>query len=469
MKANTVLSNPKSERTLPPGPNGLPVVGVAPKVLKDAMGFFLRAFQQYGDVVYFPVGAKKFYMLSHPDHVQYILQENNRNYHKASTYNKLKPLLGNGLVTSDGAYWLRQRRLIQPAFHRKRLAALASVMTDCATNLLDRWQSAADKDQPLDVADEFMRVTLDVVSQTMFSMSAAGSADEIRRNLPIILERTNEGFWEVVDMAWLPTPRNRQYQKALSKLDAVIYGIIKQRHQSNENFDDLLTMLLESADAETGERMTDVQLRDEIITIYLAGHETIANALSWGWYLLAQHPEVVSKLRAEADAVLQGRVPTADDVVNLKYARMVIDEVLRVYPSSWGIARTPLEVDKISGYCIPPGVVVVLSPYITHRHPAFWDEPEKFDPERFAPEHSAKRHPFAYFPFGGGPRLCIGNNFALMEATLILAMIVQRYELLLVADQVIEPQPVVTLRPRYGIQMLVRRRRTLDNHNRETI
>lgn len=455
---NTNVPNPKSERTLPPGPKGLPVVGVAPKVLKDPLGFFFGAFQQYGDVVYFPIGAKKFYVLSHPDHVQYILQETNRNYLKASTYEKLKPLLGNGLVTSEGAYWLRQRRLIQPAFHRKRLAALASVMTDCATNMLDRWQSAADKGQALNVVDEFMRVTLDVVSQTMFSTSAAGSADEIGRNLPIILERTNERIWEAVDLAWLPTPRNRQYQKALSKLDAVIYGIIKQRRQSKENFDDLLTMLLESADAETGERMTDTQLRDEVMTIYLAGHETTANALSWGWYLLAQHPEVVTRLRAEADAVLQGRIPTAEDAPNLKYTRMVIDEVLRLYPSVWSIARRPLEADEIGGYRIPPGAVVSLSPYITHRHPAFWDEPEKFDPERFSPEHSANRHPFAYFPFGGGPRLCIGNNFALMEATLILAMIVQRYELSLVADQVIEPQPMVTLRPRYGIQMLVRQR-----------
>ncbi|MGC1377624.1 MAG: cytochrome P450 [Anaerolineales bacterium] len=458
MNANAVLSNPKSERTLPPGPKGLPVVGVASQVLKDPLGFFFGAFQQYGDVAYFSIGAKKFYSLGHPDHVQYVLQENNHNYHKASTYEKLRPLLGNGLLTSEGAYWLRQRRLIQPAFHRKRLAVMASVMTDCATNMLDRWQSAADKSQPLNVADEFMRVTLDVVSRTMFSTSAAGSADEIGRNLPIILEHTNEGFWEAFDLAWLPTPRNRQYQKALSKLDAIIYGIIEQRRQNKENFDDLLTMLLESVDAETGEQMTDEHLRDEVMTIYLAGHETTANALSWGWYLLAQHPEVTARLRAEVDAVLQGRIPTVEDTPNLKYTRMVIDEVLRLYPSVWTIARAPLEADEIGGYHIPPGAVVALSPYITHRHPAFWDEPEKFDPERFSPERAAKRHPFAYFPFGGGPRLCIGNNFALMEATLMLAMIAQRYELSLAADQVIEPQPVVTLRPRYGIQMLVRQR-----------
>lgn len=443
----------------PPGPRGLPVIGAAPQVLKDPLGFFENLFQQYGDTVYFRVGRNEFYIFSHPDHVQYILQKNHRNYQKGPNYEKLKPLLGNGLVTSDGDYWLRQRRLIQPAFHRKRLAELVSVMTKATHTMLNRWQRCASSSLPLDIADEFMRVTLDIVSLALFSTDTSEFVDRISQNLPVILERTNERFWEVLDLSRLPTPRNRRYQKALHELDEVVYGVIEKRRQSREPYDDLLTMLLEAIDTETGESMTDQQLRDEVMTLYLAGHETTANALSWCYYLLSQNPQVAQKLQAEVDQVLQGRTPENEDLPELKYSRMVIDEALRLYPSVWSIARTPILIDEVNGYRIEPGVNVVLVPYITHRHPSFWDHPERFDPERFSPERSADRHPYAYFPFGGGPRLCIGNHFALTEATLILAMITQRYNFDLVPDHKVETQPVVTLRPRYGIRMNVSERR----------
>ncbi len=460
--ADTIaLPHTSNPQKVPPGPKGLPLIGTTASLLKEPLNFFFKTFQQYGDIAYFHVGNKKFYLLSHPDHVQYVLQGNHRNYQKGPNYEKLKPLLGNGLVTSDGPYWLRQRRLIQPAFHRKHLATFAAVMTTAAEDMLMRWEANAQNGQELNVASEFMRVTLEIVSRAMFSTEATGFSEAISRNLPVVLERTNERFWELIDLSSLPTPRNRRYWSALQALDAIIYQVIEQRRKSGEPFDDLLTMLLEAVDEETGEQMTDLQLRDEVITIYLAGHETTANALSWTYSLLPAHPEVVRRLCAEVDAVLQGRVPTLEDVPNLKYTRMVIDEVLRVYPSVWTIARTPLTPDEIGGYPILPGVNVALTPYITHRHPSFWEDPEAFDPERFSPERSAGRHPYAYFPFGGGPRLCIGNSFALMEATLILAMIIQRYDLELAADQTIEPQPVVTLRPRYGIQMQVHPRQTL--------
>jgi cytochrome P450 len=458
MATTLVQPSPNVSHKLPPGPRGRPLIGITTDLLKDPLGFFMKTFQEYGDIAYFHVGGRQFLQLSHPDHIQYVLQGNHRNYQKGPNYDKLRPLLGNGLVTSNGAFWLRQRRLIQPAFHRQRLATFATVMTEAAGDMLDRWEPAAQKDQPLNVADEFMRVTLEIVSRSMFSTAAAGFSDRIGRNLPVMLERTNERFWELVDLSNWPTPRNRRYWQALRNLDEVIYGVIEQRRQGGEQFDDLLTMLLEAVDEETGERMTDLQLRDEAMTIYLAGHETTANALSWAYYLIARHPEVEGKLRSEVDAVLQDRIPTLEDVPGLKYTRMVIDETLRVYPSVWSIARTPLTPDEIGSYPVHPGVNVTLVPYITHRHPAFWENPEVFDPERFSPEQSASRHPFAYFPFGGGPRLCIGNSFAQMEATLILAMIVQRYRLELVPDQDIELQPVVTLRPRYGIQMHIQPR-----------
>ncbi len=458
MATSVAIPSRRNSIQLPPGPKGWPVIGVTAALVKDPLNFFYGTFKEYGDIAHFHIGNRQFYMLNHPDYVQYVLQGNHRNYRKGVNYEKLHPLLGNGLVTSDGEFWLRQRRLIQPAFHRKRLAAFSTVMTDAGAEMLDRWETYARDGQPLDVAGEFMRVTLEVVSRSMFSTDAAGFSGEIGRNLPIVLQRTNARFWELFDLSSLPTPRNRRYWKALEALDRVVYGVIDERRRSRVAFDDLLTMLLEAVDEDSGERMTDRQLRDEVMTIYLAGHETTANALSWAQYLIAQHPEVESKLHAEADAVLQGRAPTVEDLPALAYTRMVIDEVLRLYPSVWGIARTPIEPDEIGGYRIPAGVSVGLTAYITHRHPAFWDRPEAFDPERFSAERSAGRHPFAYFPFGGGPRLCIGNNFALMEATLILAMIAGRYRLELVPDRIVVPQPVVTLRPRDGIWMRVRPR-----------
>lgn len=457
----TVASPSRSHstsRVVPPGPKGRPLVGVAADVLKDPLGFFMKTFQEYGDIVYFRVGKRQFYMLSHPDYIQHVLQGNHRNYRKADTYDKLRPFLGNGLVTSEGAYWLRQRRLIQPAFHRSRLPVFASVMTTASGEMLDRWQQSAQNGQPLDVANEFMRVTLDIVSRAMFSTDTTGFSEEIGRSLPIVLDRTNDRFWALVDTSGLPTPRNRRYWKALAALDRVVYQVIEERRGSKETPDDLLTMLLETVDEETGEQMTDQQLRDEVMTIYLAGHETTANALSWAHMVISQHPEVQRKLHAEVDEALKGRTPTFEDLPSLVYTRMVIDETLRLYPSVWTIARTPVTSDEIGGYPIAPGVNVSLSQYVTHRHPAFWDRPEDFVPERFSREQSEGRHPYAYFPFGGGPRLCIGNNFALTEATLILAMIAQRYQVEWVSDQVVDLQPVVTLRPRYGIKVRIRPR-----------
>lgn len=455
MTTHSALTKPHFTQKLPPGPRGLPVIGVAPQVLKNPLNFFMEIFQQYGDVVHFQIGATQFYQLNHPDHIQWVLQENNRNYHKSPNYEKLRPLLGNGLIMSEDSFWLRQRRLMQPAFHRKRLAALSTVMTQAAETMLERWQPYTRSNQPLNVADEFMRVTLDVVSRAMFSTSTSDFSDRVARNLPIILEHTNRRFWEVVDLSRWPTPGNRRYRQALRELDQVVYRVIEQRRSSGEMPDDLMTMLIEARDADNGEQMNDVQLRDEVMTIYLAGHETTANALSWAQYLLAQHPHLAEELRHEVDTVLQGRVPTTEDFASLRYTRMVLDETMRIYPSIWSIARTPLVADEVGGYTLPPGANVGLTPYVTHRHPEFWDHPATFDPERFSPEKAAKQHPYAYFPFGGGPRLCIGNNFALMEATFILAMIMQRYRLELVEGQSVEMQPVVTLRPKDGIYMKI--------------
>ncbi len=455
--ARQIQTSP-DHRAQPPGPKGWPLLGVGPIVLRDPLKFFTETTRVYGDIAYFTVGSLQFYLINHPDYLQYVLQENNRNYHKGVTYDKIRPLLGDGLVTSDGAYWLRQRRLIQPAFHRKRLANLAGLMTTATAAMLERWEAAARNHQVLNVADQFMHLTLEIVSHAMFSTDTSDVADRVGQQLPILLERTNEMFWTVFDTSHWPLPRNRQYWRAVRELNAIVYRIVDKRRQSRDVYDDVLTMLLEAHDEDTGEQMTDAQLRDEVMTIYLAGHETTANALAWAYALLGQHPDIHQRLRAEIDEVLRGRVPTVEDLPDLKYTRQVIDETLRLYPTAWTISRTPLEADVIAGYRIPAGSVVAMSMYLTHRHPAFWEDPEEFKPERFAPAQAAQRHPFAYLPFSAGPRQCIGNNFALMEAQLILAMIEQRYRLALVPDYPLVPQPVVTLRPRYGVHMTLESR-----------
>ena len=286
------LQTPPARGSQPPGPKGWPLLGVGPIVLRDPLKFFVETARDYGDIAHFTVGALHFYLITHPDFLQYVLQENNRNYHKGVTYDKIRPLLGNGLVTSDGPYWLRQRRLIQPAFHRKRLADLAGLMTEATASLLERWQGAARSHQALNVAEEFMHLTLEIVSRAMFSTDTSAVAYQVSRQMPILLERTNERFWEVVDTVRWPLPRSRQYWQAVRELNAIVLGIIEKRRHTTDAYDDLLTMLLEARDEDTGEQMTDAQLRDEVMTIYLAGHETTANALAWAYSLLGRHPAI---------------------------------------------------------------------------------------------------------------------------------------------------------------------------------
>jgi len=437
------------------------LLGVGPQFQKDAMGTFFRATEHCGDVarLRFPLAPYTAHVLRHPDAVRHVLVDNQKNYGKQTRgYEKLRHVLGNGLVTSEGEFWKRQRRIANPAFHRERIAHFSEVMVDCAGKMLDGWQARMAKGEPFDVSKEMMRVTLRVIGLTMLSTDVEGAAaSEVGAALDEVLHLTVNRIYDVVSWPkWVPTPGNRRFTHAQGQLDGIVNRIIAQRRESGEEHGDLLGMLMSARDAETGEGMTDEQLRDEAMTMFLAGHETTANALGWTLYLLSLHPDVERRLRAEVTGALGDRPPTLMDLEKLPYTDRVIKESMRLYPPVWVTARSAIEDDVISGYQIPAGTWVFMSQYLTHRDPRFWENPEGFDPDRFLPEAEAARPKHAYFPFAAGPRKCIGESFAVMEARLILATIVQRSRLSIVPGFRVEIDPTITLRPKNGLWMTAR-------------
>jgi cytochrome P450 len=452
-QSHEVRSTPPKAR-IAPGPRG-PLGGWG--LMRDPLVFLGKVFREYGDIVQMRFFNLRIFAIAHPDGIKHALQENHRNYTKSFDYQILARLLGNGLVTSEGDLWLRQRRLMQPMFHKQKIAAFGAMMVDCAGALLERWDARAKSGEAFDVTPEMMRLTLQIVGRALLTMDLTGQADVIGRDMTI----TNERFAEFdlgMFAPWLPTPANLRFNRAVRELRALVLDIIAKRRAEGRDYGDLLSMLLAVRDEETGEGMSDEQLRDEVLTLILAGHETTATALSWIWYLLSQHPEVEAKLHTELDAVLGGRAPAMADLANLTYTGMVVDEAMRVFPPVWAVGRAAIADDEIMGYHIPKGSNLMLSQYYAHRHPQFWENPERFDPERFSPERAGGRPRYAFFPFGGGPRMCIGNIFALTEAQLILASVAQRYRLRLVPNHPIEVNPLVTLRPRYGVKVTLERR-----------
>jgi cytochrome P450 len=415
--------------------------------------------QRYGDVVRISLLNQEGYLLNHPDAVKHILQSHHHQYSKqvfALTF--LKALLGEGLLTNEGASWLRQRRLMQPAFHRKQLSALSTVMIDATCTMLERWQGIAHRGEVLDVAQEMMRLTLRNVGLALLSRDLSNEMDRLGHAFAAYRTLLMQYLYTPFPPLGVPTPRNRRLQATIRELDTVIEGIISDRRKQHTGTGDLLSILLQARDEETGEGMTDRQVRDEVMTLLLAGHETTATALTWTWYLLSQHPEVEDRLHTELDEVLAGQPPAVEHIPRLPYTRMILDETLRLYPPTFSLSRRALVDDEIGGYVIPAKSTILLCPYTTHRHPAFWENPGVFDPERFHPERAAGRPHFAYFPFGGGPRQCIGNQFALMEAQLILATVAQQYRLRLVSGHKVEPEVVLTIRPRHGLPVTLQQR-----------
>ena len=445
-------------RMLPPGPRGLPILGVLPAVRRDPTAVFMRAARRFGDVVYLRIGPRRGYLITNPADVRHVLQDNARNYHKSPLYNKLRMSLGNGLLTSEDEFWLRQRRIAQPAFHRQRIAALASVMAESSRDAAAEWRTIASAGQPVDVAEEMMRLTRTVVLRTLLGADLGPFAAKVDHAWTIINQHIGESFWSLGFTDWLPTSKYRRFQAARALLRGAVDHVISQRRRNPSDTADLLSMLLSARDEETGESMTDEQLRVEVTTFLLAGQETTSLALTWTWYLLSQHPGAQRRLEEEIDAALDGRPPEYTDLVNLPYTRMVIDEALRLYPPAWGFSRQALADDELGGFHLPRGWLAFIIPYVLHRLPAFWQDPEAFDPARFLPERSADRPKFVYLPFGAGPRQCIGHHFALIEAQLIVATLVQGYRLHLVSRHRVESWPLITLRPRFGMPMIIERR-----------
>ena len=437
---------------------GLPGIGSALEFRRNPAKFLNALREAHGDVVGFRLGHHQVYLLSHPDAVQHVLGSAVRNYPKAG-YDRLEPLIGRGLLASEGELWRRQRRLMQPSFHRERVASMVETMSESAGAVLERWRGlargrAAGREPVVDVEEEMTRLTLSIVSRTLLGRDVSQEAETVGRSLRFVLWYGTRQMGRLVHLpAWTPTPKRVRYRRALGALDRVVYSIIDERRAAGEEHGDLLSMLLAARDEDTGEPMDEKQLRDEVMTILTAGHETTAKALTWGLYLMDRHPGAASRVRAEIAEVLGGRVPGYEDLRRLPYTRMFLEESMRLFTPVWGLARHVLEDDVVGGYDIPGGSRVIVSPYATHRHPEFWPDPENFDPSRFGDERSAGRPAYAYFPFGGGSRRCIGKDFAMAEALVILSMVAQEFGPTLCADQEVDTEAIFTLRPRHGLRM----------------
>lgn len=446
------------------GPKGLPVVGSTLTIQRDTLGFFDRA-RKYGGLFSFqmltPQGKLDVYSVSKPEYVEHVLKNNRKNYRKSGAYSRLGSIMGNGLLVSEGDFWLRQRRLSQPAFHHQRLKLLANSISEATEQMLSERWARFSAGSTIDVSEEMSRLTLTIVGRTLLSTDLANVSPEVGRAVYEMLGHASKRIKAAIALPeYTPTPGNRRFRRALAILDSLVYDIIKEHRAGGEDKGDLVSMLASVRDEETGEKMTDQQLRDEVMTAIIAGHETTAAALSWAWYLLSANPDARRSLEGEAKAVLSESPADFETYQRLEYAQAVFKETLRLYPPAWLIARRANGADQMGPVAISRDDRVVMSPYVTHRDPALWKNPEGFDPSRFMPENAAllPQEEFAYYPFGGGPRQCMGRNLALMEGPVILATIASKYQLDLVPGARVIPEAKVTLRPGTGVPV------TLESH-----
>ena len=442
-----------SGKLRPPKVKGRPFLGVLNEFRRDPPELLLKVAREHGDIAHLRLGPQHVYAIRNPEWIKDVLITNQSGFTKSRMLQRAKVLLGEGLLTSEGEFHTRQRRLVQPAFHRERLMGYGAAMVDCAAQCRERWISGA----TLDVAREMNRLTLAIVARTLFSADVSSDADEIGAALTEVL-----GLFETVMLPFsewlekLPLPSVRRFERARAVLDRIIYGIISQRRSSGRDEGDLLSMLLLAQ--EEGSGMSDRQVRDEALTLFLAGHETTANALAWTWYLLSQNPEAEARFHAEIDGVLGRRLPAFEDLPQLKYTEMVFSESLRLYPPAWAVGRRNPAAYRMGDYVLPAGSILLMSPYVVHRDPRWYPQPLKFDPERWLPEAAAARPKFSYFPFGGGARVCIGERFAWMEGVLLLATLAQRWRLRLEPGHPVAARAMITLRPKFGMRMMVEAR-----------
>jgi cytochrome P450 len=440
----------------PPGPRqSFPLSGIF-AYRRGPLPFFQNLAERYGDISYFQLGPQRAFFFNHPDYIKDILVTNHQNFMKGLALQRAKRLLGEGLLTSEGEFHRRQRRLAQPAFHRLRIASYADVMTAYASQTSESWSDG----KTYDISEEMMRLTLGIVGKTLFDADVVSDAQEVGEAMTVVMDLFNTitvPFFDLLQK--LPLPQFRRFDNAKLRLDTIIYRLIEERRRSGKDRGDLLSMLLLAQDTEgDGGQMTDAQLRDELMTIFLAGHETTANALTWTWYLLSQNPKVEAKLHAEIDEVLEGRLPAFEDVARLKYTEMVLAESMRLYPPAWALGRMALNDIEIGGYVVPKKSLVLMSQYVMHHDARYFAEPVRFDPERWSPQLRETRPQFSYFPFGGGPRRCIGEGFAWMEGILLIAALARHWQMRLVENHPVALKPVITLRPKHGMRMIVTRR-----------
>jgi cytochrome P450 len=423
---------------------------------RDPLNFLQELARTYGDIAHITAAGDHLVVLNHPQLAKDVLVTNQRNFRKGRGLERARKLLGDGLLTSEGVTHLRQRRLIQPAFHRERIASYAAAMTEYADRLRRRWTDGV----TLDIAEQMTGLTLGIVGRTLFNADVEAQARDVGRALTQVMN----SFWTTMLpfadlLEKLPIPALRRARAARARLDRIIYDLIAERRRTPGDRGDLLSMLLMAQDEEQGGRgMTDEQIRDEAMTIFLAGHETTANALAWTWYLLSAAPDVESRMHDEIDRVLGERLPTAADLQKLTFVEQVITESMRLYPPAWIIGRRAIEAYPVGDYVLPPRTIVLLSPWLTQRDARFFPDPDRFDPDRWTPAFRQSMPQFAYFPFGGGARRCIGESFAWSELLLVVATIAQHWRLRLVQGHVVAPQPVVTLRLKHGLRMTVHSR-----------
>lgn len=443
-----------SDAKIPPGPKGLPLFGSMFEYNRDPLGFLTRCAREYGDVSQIRLPGMAIYMLNHPEHIEYVLRGNHRNFVKDHFSHQLSALVGQGLITSEGEVWRRQRTMSAPVFQMHQIQKYSEVMVDYTERMLAGWRDGETRD----IHHEMMHLTLDIVARTLFATDVAQVAADIGRCLEAAMDYYSN--WITLlppSLQWLPTPTVLRFRKAVKEMDRIIYGIIAQHRAQPPSADNLLSRLLAARD-EQGQGMSDQQLRDELTTLILAGHETTALSLSYSFYLLTQHPDIEQKLAAEVTRVLAGRPPTAADLPNMPYTDWVVKEVMRLYPPAWSVGREPLADCEIGGFLIPKGAQISISQYVVHRDPRWFQDPDAFRPERWDNDFIKHLPRCTYFPFGDGPRTCIGNNFALLEAALILSATVQRYHLTSAPAQTLKVSPSITLRPIGGMKMVLHKR-----------
>lgn len=440
-----------------PRAGGLPFIGSLPGFVHDPLAVLRRA-QRAGDVSRLELGLLDAITLHHPDYIDHVLREHHRRYVKEGPFwAAIRTLLGNGLPTSSGNEWRRHRRMMQPQFHRRRLEGLATLVIDALEESLD-WDDVGSAWQVLDIGSRMPHLTLNVVATAVLGSGCSqGRSRLLAQELSLVVEHAFRAMIMHRLPAWLPLPGRGRYQQSMATMRREGLRIIEERRRHLEDGDDLLALLITATDDDTGEGMTDEQLLDETMSLLVAGYETTSTALQWALHLLAEHPEQLGRLREECDAVLRGRTPRAEDLRQLRYARWVMQEAMRLYPPAWWLPRVAAEDDEIGGHPIAKGSIVAPMMYTVHRHPDFWPDAERFDPERFEPARAAGRHPMAWVPFGAGPRKCIGQELSLMESALALAMITQRFELQSSGHRV-RPQVQMNLRPADGVRLRIRQR-----------